>query len=57
MHHGSTYQERLLILADILQLLIWLSDARQSQEHLLLALISSLKEQILGVIMLRVECI
>lgn len=43
MHHGSTYQECLLTLADVLQLLIWLSDSKQSQEHFLLALISSLK--------------
>lgn len=37
MHDGSTYQECLLTLADMLQLLIWLSDSKQSQEYLLLA--------------------
>lgn len=40
MHHGSTYQECLLTLADMLQLLIWLSDSKHRQKHLLFALIS-----------------
>lgn len=35
MQHGSTYQVGLLTLADMLQLLIWLSDLKQCQEHLL----------------------